>query len=517
MQLKHGLMLVGGTLSGKTTTLELLKKLNEVQKAKPQPKNKKEKEDEFTDIEIRRIFPKSIELDELYGRIGSDGQYHDGLLPFHLKDISNSRYDDGKSRTIKWLVLDSPVDTLWIESLNTLLDETRMLSLPSGFRINLKRDIKVVFEAEELTSATPATISRVGLIFFDQDKLGWFPMARKWLDSHKASKEWYELIAKWFDKYVYGILEELETMNLGYLCKVSASQIIVNLIKIYDAFIPELNSINPYLKSEEEKAMEKKGNQTKMEGMAQTQSDLKEAKEQNKDNKKEEEEEEEEDTGAENTKYWEMAERLFVFALMWAVGGPLGEQGRIKVDNLIRKYSANFPANTLIFDFLVNPDKDDWATWDEKMIQGWTPNQNSLYSEIFVPTVDITRNRIIILNMLKNGQSPFILGGVATGKSQIVKMIYNTLELTKYQPFTVNLSYGISSKSLQKEVEVHFEKRNNKLYPPSNKKSLCYIDDLNLPKEDQFGSKTIVEMLRQYMELEGWYSVDTLNYVNIKS
>ena len=56
-----------------------------------------------------------------------------------------------------------------------------MLSLPSGFRINLKRDIKVVFEAEELTSATPATISRVGLIFFDQEKLGWFPMARKWL------------------------------------------------------------------------------------------------------------------------------------------------------------------------------------------------------------------------------------------------------------------------------------------------------------------------------------------------
>ena len=180
-------------------------------------------------------------------------------------------------------MLDSPVDTLWIESLNTLLDETRMLSLPSGFRINLKRDIKVVFEAEELTSATPATISRVGLIFFDQDKLGWFPMARKWLDEHKASKEWYELIAKWFDKYVYGILEELETMNLGYLCKMSGSQIIVNLIKIYAAFIPELNSINPYLKSEEEKAMDKKANQTKMESMAQTLNEPKEAKEQNKE------------------------------------------------------------------------------------------------------------------------------------------------------------------------------------------------------------------------------------------
>ena len=146
MQLKHGLMLVGGTLSGKTTTLDLLKKLNEVQKSKPQAKGKKDKEDEFTDIEIRRIFPKSIELDELYGRIGSDGQYQDGLLPYHLKDISNTRYDDEKTRVVKWLVLDSPVDTLWIESLNTLLDETRMLSLPSGFRINLKKDVKVVLK-----------------------------------------------------------------------------------------------------------------------------------------------------------------------------------------------------------------------------------------------------------------------------------------------------------------------------------------------------------------------------------
>jgi len=42
-------------------------------------------------------------------------------------------------------------------------------------------------------------------------------------------------------------------------------------------------------------------------------------------------------------------------------------------------------------------------------------------------------------------------------------MIFNTLELTKYQPFNVNLSYGISSKNLQKAVEIHFEKRNNKL------------------------------------------------------
>ena len=100
-----------------------------------------------------------------------------------------------------------------------------------------------------------------------------------------------------------------------------------------------------------------------------------------------------------------------------------------------------------------------------------------------------------------------MLGGIATGKSQIICGVFNTLELTKYQPFSVNFSYGISSRNLQKAAEVNFERRNNKLYPPSNKKSICYIVDLNLPKKEQFGGKTIIEILRQYMELEGWYVV----------
>jgi dynein heavy chain len=203
MLLKHGLMLVGDSLSGKTTTLKLLQALNKRKASSNQNKNT-----DFTDVEIRTIFPKSIELDELYGKTGNDGQYHDGLLPYHLKDISNTRYDDGTQRIIKWLVLDAPVDTLWIESLNTLLDDTRMLSLPSGFRINLKQDIKIVFEAESLTQATPATISRVGLIYFESQRLTWFPIARKWLDEHKSNKDWYDNIAKWFDKYVYPMLEE---------------------------------------------------------------------------------------------------------------------------------------------------------------------------------------------------------------------------------------------------------------------------------------------------------------------
>lgn len=94
----------------------------------------------------------------------------------------------------KMLVSDGPVDSLWIKSLNTLLDALKMLSLPSGYIINLKSDVKIVFETDNLTQATPATISRVGMIYFEADKLSWFPMARTLLEKKRQSKEWYDTL-----------------------------------------------------------------------------------------------------------------------------------------------------------------------------------------------------------------------------------------------------------------------------------------------------------------------------------
>jgi len=464
LKIKHGIMLVGDSLSGKTTAIKILQSLSKRLAKKDQK--------EFTDIHITTIYPKSVELDDLYGKtyISSLGEttYVEGLLPYHIKDLCNLIKDE-KSRLVKWLCLDGPVDSLWIESMNTLLDETKMLSLPSGYRINLKQDVKIIFETENLVQATPATVSRVGLIFFEADKLSWFPIARNWLDKRKNDKNWYELIAKWFDKYVYGILNELKEIKLIYLINTHENQIIISFIKIFESFLDEIKTAGSDANNEESA-----------------------------------------------DKYWEFAERLFIFSLMWAIGGALDEQQRIVLDSIIRKYSPNFPPHSLIFDYMVNPDKEEWGTWEEKMIS-FSASSNMPFNEIFIPTLDITRNKTIIQNLIKNDNNPLIIGGVCTGKSSIVKMIFKSLDYIKYQFITVNLSYGIKPKSLQEEIEYYFEKRNNKLFPPSNKKCLCYIEDLNLPRKDQFGCQIINEMLRQCIELEGWYSTENLTLVNIRS
>lgn len=48
----------------------------------------------------------------------------------------------------------------WIESLNTVMDDNKVLTLASNERIALTKEMRLLFEVGHLQSATPATVSR---------------------------------------------------------------------------------------------------------------------------------------------------------------------------------------------------------------------------------------------------------------------------------------------------------------------------------------------------------------------
>lgn len=84
------------------------------------------------------------------------------------KIIDNVR---GEINKRQWIIFDGDVDPEWVENLNSVLDDNKLLTLPNGERLSLPPNVRVMFEVQDLKYATLATVSRCGMVWFSEDVL----------------------------------------------------------------------------------------------------------------------------------------------------------------------------------------------------------------------------------------------------------------------------------------------------------------------------------------------------------
>jgi dynein heavy chain 1 len=75
----------------------------------------------------------------------------------------------GEINKRQWIVFDGDVDPEWVENLNSVLDDNKLLTLPNGERLAIPPNVRIVFEVQDLRFATPATVSRCGVVWFSED------------------------------------------------------------------------------------------------------------------------------------------------------------------------------------------------------------------------------------------------------------------------------------------------------------------------------------------------------------
>lgn len=110
--------------------------------------------------------PKVVSTFNLYGRTDpATKEWKNGLLS-HYMQVFSEELTDGNP---KWIVLDGDLDANWIESMNSVMDDNKLLTLANNGRINLKGYMKMLFEIRDLRFATPATVSRAGILYISDD------------------------------------------------------------------------------------------------------------------------------------------------------------------------------------------------------------------------------------------------------------------------------------------------------------------------------------------------------------
>lgn len=119
---RHGNMVVAKTGAGKTVAWRTLARaMGKLRDTHPQ-------DERYQRVHPHVINPLALSNDEIYGYFDpATHEWQDGVLARVMRAVCRDESPDQK-----WITFDGPVDTLWIESMNTLLDDNKLLTLLSG-------------------------------------------------------------------------------------------------------------------------------------------------------------------------------------------------------------------------------------------------------------------------------------------------------------------------------------------------------------------------------------------------
>nr|XP_015221526.1 PREDICTED: dynein heavy chain 10, axonemal [Lepisosteus oculatus] len=407
--------------------------------------------------------PKAMSVIELYGILDPiTRDWTDGILSNIFRDINKPT--DKKER--RYILFDGDVDALWVENMNSVMDDNKLLTLANGERIRLQAHCALLFEVGDLQYASPATVSRCGMVFVDPKNLRFTPYWQKWVNSRPA-KEQAEL-NKLFEKYVPDtiamIVEGIVDGKQGEKLKTIVPQTDLNMVVQLSMMLDAL------LEKEVEEADE--------------------------------------------------LECYFLEALYCSLGGALLESGKTKFDQYIKRLASmstvhdektlagpgELPGHLpTLYDFHFDGEQKKWLPWSS-LVPKYIHNPDIKFIDILVPTVDTTRISWLVEQMVKIKRPVVLVGESGTSKTATTQNFLKNLNTDTTVMLTINFSSRTTSMDLQRNLEANVEKRTKETYgPPMGKRLLVFMDDLNMPRVDEYGTQQPIALLKLLLDRGGMY------------
>jgi dynein heavy chain len=392
MMVRHGLMVVGDPYAGKSTNINTLKEAMSTIKDDP----------DFVNVETHFINPKAITQNQLYGIFDIDTQeWSDGVLAIKIRDCSTSETPDRK-----WVVFDGPVDAVWIENMNTVLDDNKKLCLTSGAIIKLTPVMTIIFEVDDLSQASPATISRCGMVLMESNQLGHTPWITSYCTKLKALLRNEKVgvnIEKLFH-YVMDLSVEFCRVNGKYPCAGNSPFLVNHVIRLIETYMEDYK---PKFTDGEDILIP---------------NDIE-----------------------------DKVNNALLFGIIWGIGGVLDEFSRPKFDQFLRemidgedvrvKYELDmgpdaekqYPLTKIpnklggdyksLFDLVFVQSEMKWISWLQTC-EKYQVDKDASYLQLSIPTIDTIRMTAICDMILRSKMHCLLVGPTGTGKSiQVNKLL----------------------------------------------------------------------------------------------
>ncbi|KAI8459260.1 dynein heavy chain, N-terminal region 1-domain-containing protein [Phakopsora pachyrhizi] len=482
--IQHGLMMVGPSATGKTEAWRvLLAALGRL---------------EGREGVSYVIDPKAISKDSLYGTLDpTTREWNDGLFTNILrKIIDNVRGEDAKRH---WIIFDGDVDPEWVENLNSVLDDNKLLTLPNGERLNLPDNVRIMFEVESLKYATLATVSRCGMVWFSEDAVTPDMFYQNYLKSaHSVALDAIEDDS---------LLIEPRGRRGDSIGEVSANLITQrNITKVLaphfetDGLVTRaLNyaaSVDHIMEFTIARAVS-----TLFSLINKTIRNVLDYNARHSDFPLQQEQIE------------AYATKRLLVAIVWAFTGDSKLDTRAQMGFFLRDHSGldmpplHEPGASLI-DYDVQVSSGDWVAWQNSVPIVEIDTHQVTASDVVIPTLDTVRHEDVLYSWLSEHKPLMLCGPPGSGKTMT---LFSALrKLSDMDVVGLNFSSATTPELVLKTFDQHCEYKKTStgtvLAPIQiGKWIVIFCDEINLPAADKYGTQKVISFIRQLVEGGGFW------------
>lgn len=501
LHVNHGIMLVGESGTGKSAAwMTLVRALAEV---------------EDVDGHTYVIDPKAVSKAELYGVLDTTTrEWRDGIFTSTLRKIVDNVKGDDQHKKRHWIIFDGDVDPEWVENLNSLLDDNRLFTLPNGERLTLPPNVRILFEVQNLRFATPATVSRCGMVWFSADTI----CTRHLLDYHLhvmkhrpftvpeipslAMVERHSLVEARKEKRKDNDASHEFTVEDERLLEAQRSLIAVahdafgvgglveRALGIFRTKYAPLGIMEFNLQQSVRSVMNLFAQSAWM--LRQHTSELN------------------------PVTLKSFAEKRVIFACMWGLGSTLSIAKRTEFARDLP--CDSLPSGNQLLDVEVDME-GNWSEWRKRVVRTDIQPDKVGTNDIVIPTVDTTRHEDIISSWLRSCMPVVLCGPPGSGKTMSLTAVLRGS--TQYESVFLNFSSATSPETILKTLEQYCCVKNTLrgfVMSPSalGKRLIVFCDEINLPNLDKYGTQRVVQFMRQLTEQQGFYRAKDNAWVHLE-